>query len=259
MLAAEAGFDGVEVVLGPRTALRQCQAMADLAGHYGVRVLSVHESLLAGRFGRHSPAELVRRAVSAAGCMGAGVVVVHPPGTSGWRHPQAIAWLEAVLLARDEAGCDGVAVTVENAGRRTPADGTRVLAHLPSLVAFCGKHDVGMTLDTCHVGSTGESLADAWELAGPIVRNVHVSDYRAFSGTVEKGLAAKLAHEHLFPGEGDLPLRAFLHQIASDQYTGLVTTEVSMAGLGGLRSDQWGERLASLASSLRQWGVQAAC
>ncbi len=255
MLAAEAGFDGVEVVLGPQTPLRRCEAMAAYADDHGLRVLSVHESLLAGRLRRHSPAELVHRAVAAARCMDAQVAVVHPPGTSGWRHPQAIAWLEALLLARDETDREGLAVTVENAGHYAPEDRRRVLAHLPSLVAFCGKHGVGMTLDTCHVGSTGESLGDAWGLAGPMVRNVHVSDYRDSFGTNGAGLAGKLAYEHLFPGEGELPLGAFVQRLASEAYSGLITTEVSMAGLGGWRPGRWSERLASLTSWLRRWSL----
>ncbi|MGC9359808.1 MAG: sugar phosphate isomerase/epimerase family protein [Anaerolineae bacterium] len=253
MLAADAGFDGVEVMLGPRTPLRHCEAMATIAGDHGLRILSVHQSLLTGRLGWHSPAKLVHRAVAAARCMGAQVAVVHPPGTFGWRHPQASAWLEALLLARDETDREGLAVTVENAGHYTPEDRSRVLVHLPSLVAFCRKHGVGMTFDTCHVGSTGESLFDAWGLAGPMVRNVHVSDFRAWSGTDGGGLTGKLAYEHLFPGEGDLPLPAFLQQIASEQYGGLVTTEVSMLALGGWRPGRWSERLASLAFWVRQW------
>jgi len=258
-MAADAGFDGIEVVLGPRTPLRRCESIARMAGDRGLRVYSVHESLLAGHLRQQSPADLLTRAVEAAVRMGAQVAVAHPPGTFGWRHPQAVAWLEALLRARDAMDSEGAAVTVENAGHCTPDDRRRVLAQLPSLVAFCRKHGLGMTLDTCHVGSTGESLADAWRLADGMVRNVHVSDLRISSGTGRSGLVGKLAHEHLFPGEGDLPLGAFLQQIDRVGYGGPVTMEVSMAALGGWRPTCWSKRLADLTSWARRWASQPCC
>jgi len=226
-MAADAGFDGIEVVLGPRTPLRRCESIARMAGDRGLRVYSVHESLLAGHLRQQSPADLLTRAVEAAVRMGAQVAVAHPPGTFGWRHPQAVAWLEALLRARDAMDSEGAAVTVENAGHCTPDDRRRVLAQLPSLVAFCRKHGLGMTLDTCRTGGSG--------------------------------LVGKLAHEHLFPGEGDLPLGAFLQQIDRVGYGGPVTMEVSMAALGGWRPTCWSKRLADLTSWARRWASQPCC
>lgn len=250
-LAAEAGFDGIELVLGPRTPLRRCEQVARMARDNGLVVCSVHESLAAGRLIHRSPAALLADAAEAAARSGTPLVVVHPPGTHGWWHPHASAWLEALLKARDASRIQGVSITVENPGHYVPDDSHKVLAQLGDLVAFCQRHTLGMTLDTCHVGTTGETLADAWKLAEDLVQNVHVSDLCSPEGMVGNGLARKLAHEHRFPGEGGLPLDSFLGQIHREGYRGPVTMEVSAIALGGWGVQRWLERLASLASWAR--------
>ena len=255
-LAAEAGFDGIELVLGPRTPLRRCEQATEAARRTGLEVLSVHESLVAGRLWRSTPAHLLEEAVVAAVRTGAQRVVVHPPGTYAWEHRDAIAWMEALLRARDQHG-DTVTLCVENAGHYVEGDRGRVLAALPDQVAFCRQHGLHMTLDTCHVGTTGQSLDEAWAVAGDLVRNVHVSDLRATDEMVGHGLPRKLAREHRFPGEGELPLAAFLASILRLGYEGPVTTEVSIVGLGGWRPHGWPERLATLAAWARRAEGQA--
>ncbi|MGI6379530.1 MAG: sugar phosphate isomerase/epimerase family protein [Anaerolineae bacterium] len=249
-MAAEAGFDGIELVVGPRTPLRRAAHVAEQARRRGLAVLSVHESLAAGRLRRRSPAALLAEAVETALRAGAPRVVVHPPGTYAWEHPHAVGWLEALLRARDTHGAE-VMLCVENAGHYVAGDRQRVLARLPDQVMFCRQHSLRMTLDTCHVGTTGQPLMEAWQLAGDLVGNLHLSDLRVAEPMVGSGLHRKLAHEHRFPGEGDLPLEEFLAAVRRQGYQGPVTTEVSIVGLGGWRPATWSTRLAELAAWAR--------
>ncbi len=86
------------------------------------------------------------------------------------------------------------------------------------------KKGLFLTFDTTHCGTSGVPLVEAFELMGGIelVKHIHFSDFK------EKG--GKLI-EHLFPGDGELPLFEFIEYLKSKGYSETVTVEVSPEAL----------------------------
>ncbi len=94
---------------------------------------------------------------------------------------------------------------------------------LAALTRFAQERDCSVTFDTCHAGANGEDILACYEIVRPVLRNIHLSDVRWRSG---------LPYTHIMPGEGDLPLDAFLAALARDGYDGLVTLEMRPQEVG---------------------------
>jgi sugar phosphate isomerase/epimerase len=142
------------------------------------------------------------------------VVVSHTVFLYSEHSPRAERFLEALRLGR-EAG-DGIAVAIESnqVNRRRHL---YALDDLAALVRFARAHGHGVTFDTCHAGANREDLLADYALVRPVLKNVHLSDI------VWRG---QQPHTHLVPGEGTLPLRAFLRALAADGYDGPLTMEI---------------------------------
>lgn len=83
LLAREAGFDGIEVMITSDPATQSARTIGALSSRYGMPVLSIHAPVLLFStlvFGRDSRTKLERAAALAAE-LGATTVVAHPP----WR------------------------------------------------------------------------------------------------------------------------------------------------------------------------------
>ena len=82
-LAATLGYDGVEVMVWTDAVSQDAGALAGLAKHYGVPVLSVHAPclLVTQRVWSADPWERLRRSGEMAEGLGAPTVVAHPPFT----------------------------------------------------------------------------------------------------------------------------------------------------------------------------------
>src|SRR3954454_23541494 len=107
--AAEAGFDGVEIMMDERWDTHQDAYLDHLIEKHGIPILALHTPLYQGAW-RLEPGETLVRSARLAGRVGSPVVVVHPPPPG---RPLR-AWREGPLK---KARQQGVAVAVENMAR----------------------------------------------------------------------------------------------------------------------------------------------
>ena len=128
----------------------------------------------------------------------------------------------------------GVTVAVENmfplhvAGRAMTFHAGQDLAELEGLE--------DLVLDTSHAAVAGHDLVDLRRRLNGRIRHVHLSDN-----------AGKGWDSHLPPGDGVLPLDAFLHDLAASGYDGSVSLEVDLR-----RSLTDAGRLRSVMTSMRE-------
>jgi sugar phosphate isomerase/epimerase len=228
-MAAEAGFDGVEVLIDGRWDSRHPAYLQRLVRETGLPVVAVHNPFVPHVPGwSHDPIDRLRRSAGLARELDASVVVTHLPlrirgakveffgfpsrglllpipfpNDKGYRR-----FLQEELPSFEAA--EGVLVAVEN----MPAKrflGCRVDIHAlnwPQMPASIPH----LTLDTTHLGTWGaDVLAVYEELKGRIV-HVHLSNYNGA--------------EHRLPADGHLPLAGLLRQLDRDGYRGAVSLEL---------------------------------
>jgi sugar phosphate isomerase/epimerase len=214
-IAAELGYDGVEVMVWTEPASQDAEAIAALSDRYGLPVLAVHAPclLITQRVWSPDPWERLRRSVAMAERVGASTVVLHPPFR--WQRDYVREFVAGVRRFGHETA---VRLAVENMfplrarGRVfSPYAPTWDPTHL-NVPHF--------TLDTSH---TAVSRTDAVELAGRMgagLTHVHLAD-----GT---GLSRD---EHLIPGRGDQKCGPLLERLAAQSFDGAVIVEVSTRGV----------------------------
>ncbi|GAB3992976.1 hypothetical protein GCM10029992_03430 [Glycomyces albus] len=111
-LAAELGYDGVELMVFTDRISQDPHAVAGLSRHYGVKVGAVHAPclLVTQRVWSADPWTRLRRSVQAADYLGAPVVVIHPPFS--WQRDYASKFSE--VLASLAARYPHITIAVEN-------------------------------------------------------------------------------------------------------------------------------------------------
>ena len=227
-LAAEAGYDGIEMLVDHRWDSRQPAYLRRLAADHGLPIVVVHSPFVvevpdwpADQLGR------LRRTVTLAQEVGAATVVTHLPFrfhavVGHWHAYRPRRFFVPVPLPRREPYCHflhdglaeleaetGITIGVENMPLKrflglgingywfnSPAE----LSHFPHL-----------TLDTTHLGTWGLDPLAVYEQLRERVAHVHLSNYDG--------------REHRSPPDGCLPLADFLHLLARDDYQGAVTVE----------------------------------
>jgi len=228
-LAADVGYDGIEVIVDHRLDTRDVDYLRRLSERYGLPILALHAPFAASvpgwpddQLGR------LERTVSLAQELSVPVVVTHLPfrvyGVRvAWFGPRArsaflpVFWprrgpyydlLREGGLARMEE-TSGVAICVENMPSR------RMLGvSLPLYWFNCAEELIAfphLTLDTTHVGTWGDDLLAFYGQIAPRVAHVHLSNYDG--------------REHRAPPDGRLPLDALLHRLAGNGYAGVVSVE----------------------------------
>ena len=232
--AAEAGFDGVEVMVTRDETTQSPDALLALSDRYGMPILSVHAPvLLLTHFvwGRDPQVKLERSAELAAS-LGAGTVVVHPPFR--WQSGYAEDFL---AIVRDTAAASGVEIAVENMFPWKLA-GRALGAYSPGWNPAAMDCDA-VTLDFSHAAlSNVDSLALAAEL-GDRLRHVHLCDG---SGPLDE---SRVFDEHLLPGHGGEPVAEVLRMLADRRWSGSIVAEVNTRKA---RTDD--ERLGMLSETL---------
>jgi sugar phosphate isomerase/epimerase len=208
-LAAELGYDGVEVMVWADPISQDPGALRRRSRQYGVPVLAVHAPclLITQRVWSPRPEERLRRSVQAAQDLGAPTVVIHPPFR--WQRRYADGFAELVASLEESSG---IAIAVENMFpvRRF---GREVSAFDPSI----DPTDVGYrnyTLDLSHTAAAG---ADALALRGRMgagLRHLHLAD-----GTGQP------RDEHLVPGRGTQPCAEVCESLAG--FGGQVVVEIN--------------------------------
>jgi len=198
-LAATLGYDGVEVMVWTDAVSQDAGALAGLAKHYGVPVLSVHAPclLVTQRVWSADPWERLRRSGQLAEALGAPTVVVHPPFT--WQRDYARNFAEGLDEVTGQFG--GISFPVENMYPVRMA-GRQFVPYAPGWDPTTTGYP-SYTLDLSHCAA---SHTDALELAdrmGAGLTHVHLGD-----GTGEG------RDEHLVPGRGTQPCAELLRSLA---------------------------------------------
>lgn len=114
-------------------------------------------------------------------------------------------------------------------------------SQVDKLSATCLQKGLHLTFDTCHVGlSTRDMVPQLLGLPDGLLANVHFSD-------------ASGVTEHLWPGEGQLPLDEVLSALVEYGYDGLFTLEVTPQAFGRMSDAEIVDRLAALRERIESW------
>src|SRR5947208_16829905 len=110
-LAAELGYDGVEVMVWADPVSQDVRALERLSRRYQVPVLAIHAPclLITQRVWSPEPEVRLAKSVAAAQELGAQTVVLHPPFR--WQRRYADAFPDLVAMHERDTG---IAVAVEN-------------------------------------------------------------------------------------------------------------------------------------------------
>lgn len=228
-IAAEAGYDGVEVMVGIDAASADVPYLARLSAQYTMPVVAIHAPclLLTQSVWGPGPWDKVRHSCAAAIDLGADIVVLHPP--LRWQRGYASGFVAGVREISEQTG---VTVAVENMYPwRTP--GRHFQAYLPSWDPTELDYEA-LTLDLSHAAT---SKRDSLEMArswGARLRHVHLTD----------GSGSPL-DEHLLPGEGAQHSWELVEYLAESGYQGHIVLEVNTR-----RAENRAERLADLSRVL---------
>lgn len=228
-LAAELGYDGVELMVWTDPVSQDVAAVSRLADRHGVPVTAVHAPCLAvtQRVWGADPVARIRRSVAAAEQFGARTVVLHPPFR--WQVRYAAAFADEVTRAEEVSG---VRLAVENMFPLVRGN-LRTVPYRPGY----DPTDVGYahyTLDLSHTAASGTDALALLDRMGPGLVHLHLAD----------GSGAP-RDEHLVPGRGTQPCAEVLERLASSGLDGAVVLEVSTR-----RCRTRYERTAVLAESL---------
>lgn len=239
-LAADLGYDGIEVMVWADAVSQDVSALRRLCDHHGMPILAIHAPclLITQRVWSPEPEQRLRRAVVAASDLGASTVVVHPPFRWQRRYADRFAELVAEL---EEAS--GIRVAVENMFPvRPPSGWNRIRGGRNSggLSAFRPSHDptaVGYrsyTLDLSHAAAAHMDAVELLKRMGDGLAHVHLAD----------GTGAP-RDEHLAPGNGTQPCAEVCEELAAGGFTGAVVLEVNTR-----KAKSAQQRAAALAEAL---------
>jgi sugar phosphate isomerase/epimerase len=224
---AEAGFDGVELMITQDRLSQDPHRLAALAARYQLPVPAIHGPFLLATWlvWGTDPRGKIERSLGFAETIGASTIVVHPPYRWQARYS---SWLEARIATamRDT----GVAIAVENMfpvwvnGRPLPFQSGIELAELERWPY--------VTLDLSHLAVAGIDLFEAQEQLGEQVVHVHASNN-----------AGRGRDTHAPLDQGVLPVREFLERLGQTRFAGAVTLELDVR--------HWWEDRAGLIDMLR--------
>ncbi|MFN4002615.1 sugar phosphate isomerase/epimerase family protein [Microcella sp.] len=234
-LAAEAGYDGVEIMVTSDRDTYDPRVIGALSERFGMPVLSIHAPVLFFStfvFGRN-PRVKLERSLALAREVGAATVVVHPPYR--WQRRTAAGFVGTV---RELQAATGVTIAVENMFplRVRGRDRHPYAPHWNP-----GSLDVAaLTLDFSHAALAGVSALDLAGQWGDRLRHVHLCD----GSSTEP--SARVLDEHLVPGRGAQPVGEVLALLARRGFDGALIAEINSRACG---SDD-ARRLAWLRESL---------
>ncbi|MBM9477965.1 sugar phosphate isomerase/epimerase [Nakamurella flavida] len=213
-LAADLGYDGIEIMVQTEPASQDAERLAALVDHYQVPVLSVHSPCLLITAGVWSTDPLVKlaRSIGMAEQLGAQTVVVHPPFV--WQRAAAASFTESVAELQTRTD---VRIAVEN---MFPAQvrGLLVNTYRPHWNPVSAGHR-WFTLDLSHTATSGNDAREMAAAMGRRLGHLHLADG---SGSVRD--------EHLVPGRGGQPCAEVLEGLAAQGFDGSVVVEISTRG-----------------------------
>jgi sugar phosphate isomerase/epimerase len=210
-MAADLGYDGVEVMVWADPISQSAGALRALADHHGLDILSIHAPtlLLTQRVLSADPWGKVDGSIELAQEVGAPTVVLHPPFR--WQKEYARGFAEGVA-EREHAS--GITLAVENMFPWA-ARGRQVQAYLPHWDPVPQPYD-HVTIDLSH---TATARSDAMQMVldlGGRLSHIHLAD----------GMLTTLKDDHLVPGRGTQPCAEVLQHLATSGFDGAVVLEV---------------------------------
>ena len=212
--AAEAGFDGVEVMVTGDPATREPHLLNGLAREFGLTVAAVHAPflLVTRRVWGTAPVGKIYRAVHLAEEVGAGLVVAHPPFR--WQARYRV-WMQESLA--EFSSTTGVTVAVENMFPiRLPAD-RKVRFHADTSIDETQRAP-HLVLDTSHAAVAGLDVRKAFAADRDRIRHVHLSN------NAGKGWDSHLPVDQ----DGVIPIPELLADISADGFHGNVSLELDL-------------------------------
>jgi sugar phosphate isomerase/epimerase len=209
---AEAGFDGIEVMVTKDPASQDPIRMRETAQRHGLTIGAIHAPslLLTRRIWGTDPVAKIYRSIEVAEEAEVGVVVMHPPfrWQRGYRR-----WLDDRLPGLEQR--TGVTLAIENMFPVRVGDrGVRFHSN-QDLEELDGLEH--LALDTSHAAVAGHDPTEVRRRFGDRVRHVHLSDN-----------AGKGWDSHLPPGEGVLDLDGFLDDLSASGFDGSISLEVDL-------------------------------
>jgi sugar phosphate isomerase/epimerase len=219
-LAAELGYDGVELMVWADPISQDPAAVRRRSRQYSVPVLAVHAPclLITQRIWSPKPEERLRRSVRAAEELGARTVVIHPPFR--WQRRYADAFADLVAELEDRSG---IAIAVEN---MFPVRRFRGAMEMSAFDPSVDPTDVGYrnyTLDLSHTAAARMDALALRQRMGARLTHLHLAD-----GT---GLPRD---EHLVPGRGTQPCAEVCESLVAGGFSGQVVVEINTRQARGL-------------------------
>ncbi len=229
-LAAAAGFDGVELMVGVDGVSTDIDAVEKLSQYHQVPVRSVHAPtlLVSQATWGSDPWEKLERSAEAVVRFGGDTVVVHPPFR--WQREYGAGFVEGIRRLHEKTG---VRFAVENMFPwRTKAGSLKM--YLPHWDPTDFDYD-HLTLDLSHASTSRLQSLDLVRKWGKRLVHIHLADGRG-----------SFKDEHLFPGEGDQNAWEVVSELATNGFDGLLVLEVATR-----KAKSRHEREEMLAASVR--------
>lgn len=228
-IAAELGYDGIEVMVWTDAISQSAAALRRLSTHHGVPILAVHAPtlLVTQRVWGREPWTKLEMSCELAHEVGAGTIVLHPPFR--WQREYAMEFVDGVAAMSER---EGIRLAVENM-YPWRARQREMLAYAPGWDPV--PHDYRhVTLDLSHTATAGQDGLVVARALGERLVHLHLTDG-----------SSSAKDEHLVPGRGDQPCDAVLGLLAERNWDGTVVVEVNTR-----RCRSREERLNDLAASL---------
>lgn len=215
-MAAEAGYDGIEVMVQTDLTSQTPDALARLIDLHQIPVLSVHSPclLITAAVWSSDPVVKLARSIDMAEKIGAPTVVVHPPFV--WQRHAAANFTDSVaeLQLRTD-----VVIAVENMFPVRLA-GRTVNSFRPHWDPVSAGHQ-HFTLDLSHTATSESDAVEMLHRMGSRMSHLHLADG---SGSGKD--------EHLVPGRGRQPCAEVLRILATEEldgqlFSGAVVLEIS--------------------------------
>ena len=239
-LAAELGYDGVEVMVWSERTTQDSRLLSVLAERYEQPVLAVHAPTLLltrGVFGA-DPWDKVDRSIELAFALGAPNVVLHPPFFGQTR--DARGFVAGVALRETTTGMH---LCVENMFTWRPRDARssrEFQAYSPTWDPVGqGYHSV--TLDISHAATSGSDALAMARALGPTLRHLHLTD----------GVPG-FRDDHLLPGQGNQDCAGVLAHLADTGFEGRGGQVVVEVKAGSMTAAERREGLTSALAFARE-------
>jgi sugar phosphate isomerase/epimerase len=252
--AAEAGYDGLELLVDMRWETRQAPYLQQLIDRYRLPVLAIHSPFLPNIPGwPNEQPERIHCSVELAKQLGAAVVIHHLPSRFGSIWIQAPGRFFPIPFPRNQD--NGYRRWLENQYQeyQTTTPVKLCIENMPAFLRFGRRWNLwhwntlqeilrfpNLTMDTTHLGTWGLEPVEVYPQLDGRVGHIHLSNYDE--------------EEHLRPETGKLHLDKLLKHLAQTNYAGVITLELQPGVLGAGEPDKHIiEKMAVSLAHCRSW------